>query len=223
MTDKYSNKTKKEKSLLEILNIVYQGRIKIIASLFLFLILAYLYNLLSTPVFESIALLKKEAADNRGGERDELYEIVKLQTSDLLETEMELIKTNEVLGRVINELKLYVELNEIIDPNENSHKLNNVFTDFPDSGNNYAREISFNLPIFKNFQLINENIELELYIKKIGEKHFELWSVKDNNLITSFSASSVSDLDTLKEYYAVNSIDSTRALEEDKNWVTAST
>ena len=80
--------------------------------------------------------------------------LVKLQTSDLLETEMELIKTNEVLGRVINELKLYVELNEIIDPIGNSHKLNNVFIDFPDSGNNYAREISFNLPIFKNFQLI---------------------------------------------------------------------
>ena len=222
MTDKHSNKTKKEKSLLEILNIVYQGRIKIISSVFLFLILAYLYNQFSTPIFESIALLKKEVADKRG-ETDEIYELVKLQTSDLLETEMELIKTNEVLSRVINELKLYIELNKIIDPNGNSYELNNVFTDFPDSGNNYAREISFSLPIFKNFQLTNENTELELYIKKIGEKHFELWNAEENKLITSFSASSVSDLDTLEEYYAANSLDSTQALEEYKNWVTAST
>ena len=222
MVENFSKNNKKEKSLLEILNIVYQGRIKIISSVIIFLILAFLYNLLSTPVFESTALLKKEAADKKGKE-DELYEMVKLQTSDLLETEMELIKTNEVLGRVINELKLYIELNEVIDPNGNSHKLNNVFTDFPDSGNNYAKEISFNLPIFKNFQLINENIELELYIKKIGEKHFELWNAKENNLITSFSASPVSDLDTLREYNNSDSLDLTKPLEEDKNWVIANT
>lgn len=223
MVEKFSKNYKKEKSLLEILNIVYQGRIKIISSVIIFLILAFLYNMFSTPVFESTALLKKEAADNNGGQRDELYEIVKLQTSDLLETEMELIKTNEVLGRVINELKLYVELNEIIDPNGNSFKLNNVFTDFPDSGNNYTREISFNLPVFKNFQLMNENIELELFIKKIGEKRFELWNAKENKLITRFIDSSVDVLDTLKEYFNADSLDLTKPLEENKNWVTANT
>lgn len=223
MTNNHSNKTKKEKSLLEILNIVYQGRIKIISSIVLFLILAYLYNLLSTPVYESTALLKKEAADNSGGERDELTEIVKLQTSDLLETEMELVKTNEVLGRVINELNLYIELKEIIDPNGNSHRLNNVFTDFSDSGNNYAREVSLNLPVFKNFQLINENIDLELYIKKIDENHFELWNAKENNLITNFSAAPASELDTLKEFYVANVLDSIQTLEENKNWVSAFT
>ena len=222
MLEKFSKNNKKEKSLLEIFNIVYQGRIKIISSVILFLILAFLYNFFSTPIFESTALLKKEAADTRGNQ-DELYEIVKLQTSDLLETEMELIKTNEVLGRVINELKLYIELNEIIDPNGNAHKLNNVFTDFPDTGNNYAKEISFDLPIFKNFQLMNENIDLELYIKKISEKHFELWNAKENKLITSISDSPVSDSDTLKEYYDVDSLDLTKSLEEDKNWVTAKT
>lgn len=223
MVEKFSKNYKKEKSLLEILNIVYQGRIKIISSVIIFLILAFLYNMFSTPVFESTALLKKEAADNNGGQRDELYEIVKLQTSDLLETEMELIKTNEVLGRVINELKLYVELNEIIDPNGNSFKLNNVFTDFPDSGNNYTREISFNFPVFKNFQLMNENIELELFIKKIGEKRFELWNAKENKLITRFIDSSVDVLDTLKEYFNADSLDLTKPLEENKNWVTANT
>ncbi len=80
--------------------------------------------------------LKKEVTDN-SGQRDDLYELVKLQTSDQIETEMELIKTNEVLSRVINELKLYVELNKMVDPNGNSYELNNVFIDFPDSGNNY--------------------------------------------------------------------------------------
>lgn len=222
MAEKFSKKITKEKSLLEILNIVYQGRLKILLSIITFLVLAFLYNMFSTPVFESTALLKKETADNKGRE-DELYEIVKLQTSDLLETEMELIKTNEVLGRVIDELNLNIELNEIIDQNGNSYKLKNVITDFPDSGNNYSREISFYLPRFKDFHLINENIELELYIKKIGEKQFELWNSKENKLITKLSDSPLDDSDTLKDYHNTDSLNLTKPLVENKSWVTADT
>ncbi len=62
MPDKSFKKHKKEKSLLEIINIIYQGSIKIILSVLLFLILAYLYNQFSTPVYQSKALLKKEVA-----------------------------------------------------------------------------------------------------------------------------------------------------------------
>ncbi len=54
------------------------------------------------------------------------------------------------------------------------------------------------MPIFKNFQLLKENTDLELYIKKIGEKHFELWNAKENKLIGSFTASTEGELDTLK-------------------------
>ena len=64
MADRFSKKTNKEKSLLEIINIIYQGRIKIILSVLMFLILAYLYNQFSTPVYQSRALLKKEVAKN---------------------------------------------------------------------------------------------------------------------------------------------------------------
>jgi capsular exopolysaccharide synthesis family protein len=215
MTDKYLNKTNKEKSLLEIINIVYQGRTKIIISVFLFLILAYLYNQFSTPIYESKALLKKEVGE-KSGQKDEFSELVNLQTSDQLETEMELVKTNEVLRGVINELKLFVELKKVVDPKGNSWELNNVFIDFPDSGNNYAREMAFHLPIFKNFQLIDDYRELELYIKKISEKRFELWSVEENKLITSFNASSLSDLDTLKEYYVNSSQDSSQVMEKNQ-------
>ncbi|MCZ7615862.1 MAG: hypothetical protein M5T52_20500 [Ignavibacteriaceae bacterium] len=127
---------------------------------------------------------------------------------------MELIKTNEVLGGVINELKLFVELSKVMDPNGSAWELNNVFIEFPDSGNSYAKEIGFHLPIFKNFQLLNDYTELELYIIKTGEKSFELRDVPDNKLITSFNSSSVSDSDTLKDYSAANFPDSTNKLEK---------
>jgi len=177
-----SNNTKKEKSFLEIFHIVYRRKWIVISSVFLFLILAFLYNQYSTPIFESIALLKKEATDYRQP-TDELYEIFKLQTMDRIETEMELLKTGDVLGGVIDYLKLRVELKEIIDPIGNPYELNNVFIDFPDSGNSYARQISFSLPIFKNVELNNNKTERELYIEKKGENLFELGEVEENKLI----------------------------------------
>jgi len=177
-----SNNTKKEKSILEILHIVYRGKTIIISSIFLFLILAFLYNQFSTPVFESSALLKKESDDNRG-RTDEFYELIRLQTLDRLDTEIELIKTETVLSKVIDELNLRVELKEIIDPIGNSYKLNNVFIDFPDSGNSYSKQISFSLPIFKNVELKNKKTERELYIEKKGENLFELREVEANKLV----------------------------------------
>ncbi len=216
MAENFSNKHIKEKSILELLNIIFKGRYKIIFSVIIFLILAFLYNLFSEPVFESTALLKKENTASRGG-RDELDELIRVQTFDRLETEMELIKTNEVLGRVINDLKLFIDIKEIIEPNGNIYKLKNVLINVPDSGNLYLNEFSFNIPnspVFKNFQLINETIEIDLFIKKIGEKKFELWNFKDNNLITSFGTSDATASDTV---YSVN------PLNEDKDWATAIT
>ena len=217
-----SKNTHKEKSLLEIINIIYKGRIKIILSVFFSLILAYLYNQFSTPVFESSALLKKEVNDNRG-QRDEFSEFIRLQTSDQLETEMELVKTREVLSRVIDDLKLYVELNKLVDPNGNSYELKNVFVDFPDSGNTYASEISFSLPIFKNFKLVNENTDRELFIKKTGIKNFELWDAKNNELITSFKTSTTSGVNLQNEFNSTDSLDSTNALGEKQNEMTVNT
>jgi hypothetical protein len=206
MADNYSNNKNREKSLLEILNIIFQGKWIIFSTITLFLIIAFLYNQFSTPVYQSKALLKKESSDNKQG--DEFSEILKLQSSDQLETEMELVKTSEVLRGVINELKLFVELKKVVDPNENSWELNNVFIDFPDSGNSYAKEISFPLPTFKNFHLLDDYRELELFIKKIGETDFELWNAKENKLITAFKNLSINPLDTLSSEEKL-SLDST--------------
>ena len=177
-----SNNTKKEKSLLEILHIVYRRKSFVIISVVIFLILALLYNQFSTPVYESVALLKKEVADDKGT-GNELYDIVKLQTQDLVETEMELVKTGDVLNGVINKLKLGVQLKEIVTPDGNSHELHHVFIDFPDSGNTFAKQIGFSLPLFQNLDLSEIDEEQELYIKKKGKNLFELRNVEEDILI----------------------------------------
>lgn len=209
MTEITSKFPKKEKSLLELLHIVYRGKWIIIAVTIVSLFIAIIYSQLATPIYESKALLKKEVSDNNA-QKDEIYEIVKLQTMDRLETEMELVKTSEVLGRVINDLKLRVELKEIVDSKGNSFELRNVFVDFPDSGNNYAREISFSLPVFKNLRLNDENTEMELFIKKIGSKTFELWNFDTNKLIKVFKVSSINDSNLSEEYFTGDYSDSTK-------------
>ena len=128
------NSTKKEKSILEILHIIYRRKSVVIISVVTFLVLSVLYNQFSSPVYESVALLKKEVANDKST-GNELLEIVKLQTQDMVETEMELVKTGDVLNGVIDELKLCIQLKEIVTPDGNSFEVHHVFTDFPDSGN----------------------------------------------------------------------------------------
>ncbi len=176
-----SNNTKKEKSLLEILHIVYRRKSFVIFSVVIFLILAVLYNQFSTPVYESVALLKKEIEDKNTG--NELYDIVKLQTQDEVETEMELVKTGDVLGGVIDELKLFIQLKEIVTTDGNTHELDHIFVDFPDSGNTFAQQIGFSIPLFPNFKLKEIHKGQALYIRKKGENRFELRNAEDDKLI----------------------------------------
>jgi len=162
-------------------------------------------------VYESVALLKKEIADKKGT-GNELYDIVKLQTQDEVETEMKLVKTGDVLNGVIDELKLRVELTEIIDPIGDYYELNNVFIDFPDSGNIFAEQITYDLPLFKNVELKDNKTERKLYIKKMGENLFELREVEENKLILISKTSLVNEIDTLNDFYSTTTIDSITTL-----------
>lgn len=202
MTNNSANNTKREKSLLEIIQIIFRGRLIIISSTILFLILAYLYNKFTSPIYESKAILKKEVADNTT--RDELSEIVRLQTLDRLETEMELVKTGEVLSRVIDRLNLRIELKSIVDPSGESYELSDVLIDFPDSGSSIIQQIPFSFPVFKDVELKSKTLEKELYIIKIDEKHFELRDVIENKLISSIEIPSVRETDTSEAYDSTN-------------------
>lgn len=174
---------KKEKTLPEIIHIIYSRKIFIIISVCLLLALAVLYNQITTPVYESKALLKKEMADQEQSS-NELYDIVKLQTQDEVETELELVKTREVLSGVIKDLNLFFDLKAIEEPNGYKHSMKNVFVSFPDSGNSYSSQIDFDLPLFSNIELKEKKSKFELYIVKKGKDIFELHDMKTDKLIS---------------------------------------
>jgi len=215
MFDKSSQKSKKEKSLLEILYIVYRGKIYIITFAVLSLILAYVYNQISTPIFESKALLKKEVVDRT--QKDELAELVSLRTTDALNTEMELVKTGEVIENVVEELNLRIDLKSIVGSDGKSYELKNVLVDFPETESMYTQQILFGLPKFENVTFKNRSLEKELCIEKVDENKFELSDVVENTLILSVDNSSVSELDTLEKYEKSNTLDSTLSLKKLSN------
>jgi len=180
-----SKPVKKEKSLLEIIHIIFKRKLVLVFSILVSLILAYLYSQNATPVFESKAMLKKEMADRKQAAND-FYEIVKLQTQDEVDTELELVKTSEVLGGIVNELKLNINLIKIETPNRKIFELKNVFIDFPDSGNIYSKIIGHSLPVITDLKMkSNESKARRLYIKKNNENEFELRNAEDNVLLAN--------------------------------------
>ena len=65
-----NNSHKKEKSLIEIVQIIFRRRYVLISSVVVFLILAVSYNFLTKPVYEATGLLKKEVASKDKSQGD---------------------------------------------------------------------------------------------------------------------------------------------------------
>ena len=99
-----------EVDLKDILQIINRRRKYLILTIISTLFLAVLYNYFTKPIYESSVLLKKENASERRLSRDEFERRFSLQTTDEIETEIELINTRSVLENVINELNLSVTM-----------------------------------------------------------------------------------------------------------------
>lgn len=180
-----TNTSKNEKTIFEIFNIIYRRKLYIILSIIIAVIIGYIYAKSSEPIYESKALLKKESSDKKSSSND-FYEMVKLQTQDEIETELQLVKTSEVLGSVIKQLGLCFNLTEAISPEGRAVLLKNVFIDFPNEGNNYYKILKFPLPEISSLEIFSQNVDNKnFYIVKKGEKLFELHDAVNNSLIVS--------------------------------------
>ncbi len=83
----------------------------------LFLILAQLYNTFTTPVYETITVLKKENDANRNRRAsDPLSQVVGLRTFDEINTEIRIIKSRTVLEKTVKALNLYAFINTVSHP-----------------------------------------------------------------------------------------------------------
>jgi capsular exopolysaccharide synthesis family protein len=179
-----NNKKSKEKSLLEIIQIIYRRRFILIGSLLMTIIMAILFNMISTPVYKASGLLKKEVAAKNRTEGN-FSDIVDLQTRDEIETEMELVKTWNVLSSVVDELKLNINIKKIITPGGETIEVDQPLVYFSDPAVVDKYSIPFDLPKFKSVSTKHKKESAELYIVKTINNSFEIRDVLTNQLLNS--------------------------------------
>ena len=202
MSTKFPNNSrnhgsKKEKTLIEIIQIVFRRRYILIGSVIAAIMLAVLYNYLSTPVYKAQGLLKKEVASknkNQGG----FAGIVDLQTLDELETEIALVKTWTVISKVVDELNTNIYINKIVTPGGNNIKIDASLTKFADPSFSNKFDISFGISEFKSFVLKKKKSSGEYYIKKTSESTLEIHDALTNQLLVISNSEPILEITSLE-------------------------
>jgi len=211
-----------EFSLQDLIQILYRRKNTIILSIIIPLILVILYNFFSTPVYESTVTIKKELQSKRGA-GDEFRDMILSQTMDELDTEIELIKTWTVLEKVVDELKIYVNIRKIEQSDGEGIDFNEPLIAYKDRSSSGE---SKGLPQFSNFRIdIEKSSETKEYYIEITESNlYKLYDEESDQVIQSVRLYSTAmfDIDGLhfelkwpegkigdKVYFTINNFEST--------------
>ena len=178
------SKKTKEKTLAEIIQIIYRRRYILIGSLLITIILAVVFNMVSTPVYKASGLLKKEVV-SKNRTRGDFADIIDLQTRDEIETEMELVKTWNVMSGVVDELKLNINIKKIITPEGQTIEIDKPLIFFSDPDVVKKFSIPFDLPEFRSVITKQKKENAQLYILKTGNNYFEIRDAVTDQLLSS--------------------------------------
>ncbi|WP_337872338.1 polysaccharide biosynthesis tyrosine autokinase [Ignavibacterium sp.] len=201
------NVPKREKTLIEIFQIIAKNKKILFGTVGLFLIVALIYSFTATPLYEASATLKKESnpSDRRFSSGTDISTLLSLQSTDEIETELELIKTFNVASEVAKELDLYITVKEIKwNSNNENYKVGKPFIEMNDPS--YIRKNSRKFRIPEKFKIEFENandlISGDYLIRKVESDKYILIDVLTNNALSEAkvikSNSSInSALDTL--------------------------
>lgn len=187
-----------EKTLGEILQIVNKRKSILIASVLITLVLAAVYSFITQPVYESTVVLKKDKGQDPKSPTD-LMNIVNLQSPDEIETEMELVETWSVFSKVIDNLSLFLHVDQIERTDGSKIKINKSLVDYynPDYFNNPPQNIS--LPQFVEVKLKDLNSTSQLYIEIGRDKTYRIYNTLNDSLIqvTRDTSAGIFNLDNL--------------------------
>jgi capsular exopolysaccharide synthesis family protein len=145
--------------------------------------------MITTPVYESFVTVKKEdPSDNRNV--DEIKKIFSMQTMDNLNTEIEIVKSGTVLGRVVDELNLTFFIEELKWSNGESEILNASYTEY-ETYLNSGFENAHKLPRFHKIDVEYSFPGAQILIQKSAEDEFKIFfngnkilpvTLDDNNI-----------------------------------------
>lgn len=172
---------KEEFTLPEIFQIINRRKNILILSVITLVLAAFLYNTLSKPVFEASVMLKKDRGDEKSSANDEFKSLVLLQTQDEIETEMELVKTREVLNSIVDELQLNLTVDKLIGPDGKSVKINSGGVDY---NHNYLQKAHPGfMPAFEKVVVTPSKSASSFFIAKTAEHTFSLYNAQNDSLL----------------------------------------
>jgi capsular exopolysaccharide synthesis family protein len=178
-----NNKKQKEKTFVEIVQVIFRRRYILISSLVITVILAFLYNMISTPVYEASGLLKKEVA-SKDRAKEDFADIIDLQTRDEIETEIELVKTWNVLSKVVDELNININIKKVVTAGGTTIEIDEPLVNFLDPAIRTKHSIPFDLPQLISILIKEKKQSAELYITKTGRNVFEIRDANSGQLLS---------------------------------------
>jgi capsular exopolysaccharide synthesis family protein len=180
----YSNNGfKNEPDLGRLFQILKRRKYILLISVVLFLSFGVVLNSVLKPYYVASVLLKKDKPDKKGDSKDEITEIINLQSDDEIETEIELVKTWEVLDKVIKDLNLFFNINYIVTPDKQKELVELNYVD-------YQRKFSPDTigtsiyPAFSDIKVKVNNKQLKYFVEKKTDG-YDLYNAETNSLITS--------------------------------------
>lgn len=179
---------KKEKTLLEIFQLILKNKYILFATVFIMLTLALAYAFLAEPKFEATAVLKKETnpEDNRFRAPD-ISQLLTLQSTDVIETDMQLVTTYSVMSKVVDELDLFASIESIKWGDGKSYKVEKSYLDMLDPVFRSKNAGKFLVP--EKFEIVLKdtslNTYIEYFIKKVSDSEYTLLDGADRRVLVS--------------------------------------
>lgn len=204
------NVPKREKTLVEIFQIISKNKKLLFGTVGLFLIVALIYSFTATPLYEASATLKKESnpSDRRFSSGTDISTLLSLQSTDEIETELELIKTFKVASEVARELDLYSTVKEIKwNSNAENFKIGKPFIEINDPAYIQKNARKFRIPEkFKiEFENVNDLVSGDYAIRKVDTDKYILIDILTNKVLDEGevqkpTSATNSVLDTLPDF-----------------------
>lgn len=191
---------RKEKTLLEIFQLILKNKRILFSSVFILLALALIYSFTATPRYEANVTLKKESnpEDRRFGAPD-ISTMLTLQSMDVIETEIQLVTTNTVMSKVVDELDLYCTIKELRWGNDKSYKIEKTYLDMLDPSFRSKNSGKFIVP--KKFEITFSDTSkkpiAEFILRKVSSNDYVLLDAADYKIISKSIKDSTDVLDTI--------------------------
>ena len=183
----YEIKQKDEINLEQMFQFISRKKKILGITILSFLLVAILYNMISTPIYESYVVAnKEEASDSRDG--DQLKKMFAMQTTDNLDTEIEIIKSGVVLKHVISELNLTLIIQEIEWHNGDDEDFDLPFTEYAEYLNSGVGN-AYKLPRFEKINVDYAFPGAEILIHKSARGKFEVYNIQKKELLPSKTVS----------------------------------